>query len=165
MLLRPDHQLYNGNISAWQTAGAGGELAFQYRYDHLNRLLASQRQQRSAGQWQDVAAHGTSYQYDGNGNIVALCRQDETGADLDQLGYSYKPGTNQLAEVQDGVSTPSQPDDLEGTHRYAYDQIGNLTRDDGEGIEVAWDVYGKVSGVTPLGPLVANPLIGYRWNS
>lgn len=79
--------------------------------------------------------------YDYNGNIKAMTQQglyNSTSQTIDQLSYTYQPGTNKLAKVADaGVPTTGLGDFKDGTNTdddYAYDLNGNLTIDKNKNI-------------------------------
>ncbi|WP_176954518.1 RHS repeat domain-containing protein [Niabella drilacis] len=81
--------------------------------------------------------------YDYNGNIKAMTQQGLAGSSsllMDQLVYSYQPGSNKLAKVTDqaGNTRSYQLGDFnDGTNSgddYAYDVNGNLTKDENKNI-------------------------------
>ena len=72
---------------------------------------------------------------------------------MDKLDYKYIPNTNKLNHVTDFVTTatPSDYRDIksQSPDNYEYDAIGNLTRDNQEGISrIDWTVYGKIRQIT-----------------
>jgi hypothetical protein len=70
---------------------------------------------------------------------------------LDNLQYNYISGTNQLQYITDGVSNSVDATDLETqpSTNYAYNAIGQLTKDEVEGIlSIEWNVSGKVKKVS-----------------
>ena len=71
---------------------------------------------------------------------------------IDRLQYHYQAGTNKLDYVTDAAGHPTIRDDFQPGQQagnYAYDAIGNLTKDEQEGItQIAWTVYGKVQQIT-----------------
>jgi hypothetical protein len=95
------------------------------------------------------------------------------GLAMDQLSYKYQyvrndnskgeytPGesisdpqlhhlTNQLASVRDAIGDASYKVDIDNQSalNYTYDRIGNLVRDNSEGIKsIEWTVYGKISRI------------------
>ena len=162
------HELYNGNIAAWSSNVQESELYLaqgqpryrgltgqQYRYDELNRLVSSDMQRYREQQWQGTNQPGeysSSYRYDASGNLLSLERNAYGRNPLmDRLQYRYRAGTNQLDYVTDAANHPQiqddfRPDQVAGN--YHYDAIGNLTKDEQEGItDIAWTVYGKVQQV------------------
>lgn len=149
--------LYNGNISQATYAigllNNGETVGNSYQYDQLNRLLRVNRHTAitagsSWGNGSIATPFGENFSYDANGNILALSRNNNTGQVLDQLSYSYtrnelgKLVNNKLRDVQD-PSRPQIPDN------YTYDEIGNLTADEAEGLaSISWTVYGKIRQIT-----------------
>lgn len=166
--------LYNGNISSTiamtesdNQSGHDNNLMLQsYQYDYLNRLKSSKVSylQASLTDWETTPTNrfATSYNYDANGNITHLDRYDKTGTPFDELSYkyNYKDGNvnndfrlvnNKLNYVDDALSNTLGYGDIEAqpTTNYNYDAIGNLTKDESEGItSIEWTVYGKVKKVT-----------------
>nr|WP_321355560.1 RHS repeat-associated core domain-containing protein [uncultured Draconibacterium sp.] len=150
--------LYNGNIAAWThaTARTPGNLDYshlngqQFTYDVLNRIKSSKFENRSTGEYQ------STYSYDPNGNLLALNRNaagtTETEQEMDRLTYQYYDNTNRLKQVTDAVDAAkftSDVDNQTSTENYTYDEIGNLTADEAEGIaSINWTVAGKVSSIT-----------------
>ena len=164
-----ERNLYNGNIAAWASdaqenalAAQQGNLKYtgltgqQYQYDELNRLVGSTFRQYQNGSWQSPASageYGSSYSYDASGNLQTLNR-NAFGSNplIDRLQYHYQAGTNKLDYVTDAAVHPTIRDDFQPGQRagnYDYDKIGNLTKDEQEGItRIAWTVYGKVQQIT-----------------
>tara|TARA_R110002050_G_scaffold141376_2_gene266508 strand:+ start:18190 stop:26505 length:8316 start_codon:yes stop_codon:yes gene_type:complete len=180
--------LYNGNISHWvhsqlkNTNGlkdpAVNPRASVYKYDVLNRIKqATNLENTGTDTWTAYTtgpnaadAYKTNYTYDANGNLLNLDRYNELGILMDELDYTYDNGlagvalnSNQLTSVTDNsTNTVGGRGDLEGTHTYTYDGIGNLTietaqeqMDFGPGYQlfdvatnIYWTVYGKVKQVT-----------------
>jgi hypothetical protein len=100
--LQANNNLYNGNISSWTWNSANKEgmsnpdqvLGYKYQYDELNRIKSATyatKPQTSDGIWNDgsIGAYNTSYEYDGNGNIISLKRNDPQGAPMDDFEYQY----------------------------------------------------------------------------
>ncbi len=93
----------------------------------------------------------TTYNYDPNGNLLALNRNgDAANLNMDDFTYNYEAGRNRLTHVEDvygnvtGNDLPNQP-----AGNYRYDAMGNLVRDQSEEIaSIEWDVRGKVRKVT-----------------
>ncbi|HEY9084007.1 MAG TPA: PKD domain-containing protein [Vicingaceae bacterium] len=184
--------LYNGNISHWvhsQLSTIGGlkdpsvkPRASVYNYDVLNRIKQSTNFEQIGGDLlgnyafstytgvNGADAYKTNYTYDANGNLLNLDRYNALGILMDELGYTYDNGlagvalnSNQLTSVTDNsTNTEDGRGDLEATHTYTYDGIGNLTietaqerMDFGAGYQlfdvatnISWTVYGKVKQVT-----------------
>jgi len=159
--------LYDGNISRMYTWLQGqnlGGLGMNYRYDQLNRLKSQEGFTISSGGTQSLlasSAYGMNLSYDPNGNIKTLDRRGRaTNPAMDRLRYNYYPGTNKLAYVQDGVSStyPESPTPINGTvtdidnqspNNYTYDAIGNLIKDNSEGItNINWNIQNKITVIT-----------------
>jgi RHS repeat-associated protein len=111
------------------------------------------------------------FTYDANGNIEHQLRNDDQGNMIDSLHYHYyetagRKLQNRLYAVHDLVKETSFTDDIDdqGTivipalstgannvntaNNYGYDEIGNLTRDNQEGIaNIKWTVYGKIQKI------------------
>jgi YD repeat-containing protein len=99
-----------------------------------------------------------------NGNLETLKRwafDSDSGSKLmDNLSYNYKEGTNQLTHVDDSVDDDVflniDIDDQDENYtidgvsynNYNYDEIGQLTKDISEGLDIEWRVDGKVSSIT-----------------
>ncbi len=181
--------LYNGNISSWvqsQLNPVGttpmAPRADMYQYDLLNRIKQStslQYDNTSATGWGAITGNSvaialntfkTTYDYDANGNIVNLKRFDENGAQMDNMDYTYDNGaagtaslTNVLTQVTDNETTNVLlgRGDMEATHGYGYDAIGNMTLQAGPerlninatpglypvSTKIDWTVYGKIRSV------------------
>ncbi|UII80114.1 RHS repeat-associated core domain-containing protein [Flagellimonas sp. CMM7] len=166
-----NQDLYNGNISTW-TAHTAAEAKAKnansyvvgnaYQYDQLNRIKeataqafneASQVFEPINGQ---TDAFKTNYSYDGNGNLLTLQRFKDDGQLMDDLAYNYDltdPNlSNKLTHVNDGVGQVSaEINDLpnQNTDNYIYDAIGQLVRDNSEGLTYVWNTSGKVSEIVP----------------
>ena len=165
--------LYNGNISTWATHiqrahGINGVnapnllyedlVAYQYEYDVLDRIRSAQFNIRDWGnnQYVQTSEFGTEYEYDPNGNLLTLTRNGHNNAPnilMDQLTYTYQPGTNRLTHVRDllspgtsvgeawyandindavsveGSAGGATPQGQEPFDRFVYDEIGNLVED------------------------------------
>jgi RHS repeat-associated protein len=178
--------LYNGNISSWlqsQLNVTDGESILEaradlYRYDVLNRIKESASVKQTAANstsWGSYVSgnndgYRSAYKYDANGNILKLERFDESGTSMDNITYTYDDAAgmpahykNRLMSVNDGVAQTGYVSDLEGTHTYTYDAIGNLERETGKEqldpvntgtttlytveTNIKWTVYGKIQQV------------------
>ncbi len=137
--------LFNGNISAMKWSknlalGTVKDVAYNYAYDPLNRILSASYLNNTSGTWANSinAFSESGYAYDLNGNINALTRKGATGANMDLLGYTYGTGTaqgNQLLKVGDtGDKTTGFVDGANTTNDYTYDANGNMTTDQNKGI-------------------------------
>ncbi|MFC5047209.1 RHS repeat-associated core domain-containing protein [Aquimarina hainanensis] len=149
--------LYNGNIKQMTTALLNHKekpkgLQFNhYRYDQLNRIKSMQGYDIAGA---TVANYASSYSYDRNGNLQTLNRTavNKKGKPvrMDELSYTYKPNTNQLDHVTDAVRRKKFNDiTTQSAGNYTYDAIGQLTKDEAEGITaITWRVDGKVKSIT-----------------
>ncbi|MFP9099831.1 hypothetical protein ACLI09_12315, partial [Flavobacterium sp. RHBU_24] len=154
------YNLYNGNIKEMVTSfGDLAENNFSsqfntYRYDQLNRISSMTSRNIAYNAYDQSLSPTTSYSnaftYDRNGNIKTLQRKSTDGATFDQLQYTYIEGTNKLTHIADTATPLSGANDLTNQNyfNYVYDDIGQLTKDYGEGISIEWRVDGKVKRVT-----------------
>jgi YD repeat-containing protein len=164
--------LYNGNISsmAVNIPKLGQAQLYGYRYDQLNRIVAMDAftgLDGASNTWAPVAIqkYKERVTYDPNGNILTYKRNGNAARlVMDDMTYTYKPGTNQLDKVVDAATDASdadypnyndikrkQPDGSLGqaNGNYQYDEIGNLVSDASEGItNINWSVYGKILSIT-----------------
>ena len=146
--------LYNGNIAAMATSirNLGEEHATQsmnYRYDQLHRIAAAHATKWYEGTWTTtVGSYNTSYDYDKNGNIQSLYRNDRDAVTIDDLSYRYDPiKKNRLDLVRDGGTAEGLNN--ANPYEYNYDNIGNLIKNEEDGIkDIEWNIYGKVTKVT-----------------
>jgi RHS repeat-associated protein len=177
--------LFNGNISSWVqsqlntvTTDPIDPRADLYKYDLLNRIkqnISLKPSTTSTSGWENISntnsdTYKTEYSYDANGNILTLNRYDNNGIKMDELAYTYDNGAmnealnaNRLSSVQDlDASFLNGRGDLEATHQYSYDAIGNLVNEvaqerlnpTGSGYQlytvntnIDWTVYGKIKEV------------------
>ncbi|MDI9363588.1 MAG: RHS repeat-associated core domain-containing protein [Flavobacterium sp.] len=124
--------------------------------------------------------------YDPNGNIKTYLRNGATQNStaplpMDNLTYQYEKNSagqtisNKLRYVHDQIADANYTNDinsqttlslpqvltdnntLQTTDNYAYDAIGNLTKDTKEGISnIDWTVYGKIKTITKTNGTVIN---------
>lgn len=169
----PTLGLYNGNI-AWmatqvnqfdrQSMGTALE-AYAFQYDQLHRIKQAKRWQHDGTGWGNTNEwrYHTNYAFDKNGNLNTLQRHSDDGTLIDNFSYTYQSSggnraNNKLLGVGDAVSSGVFAGDIDdqppvvtggGTHyNYGYDEIGNLLRDDAEGIdEIVWNVQGKITDI------------------
>lgn len=134
---------FNGNISAvkWSTGvvGAANKQGYHYNYDALNRLSTSGHYKErivlgTGWVWQDDNSNlETGFNYDLNGNILALQRRGAKESTMDNLTYNYTG--NQLNYVNDTWdATTGFVNGNTGTDDYLYDVNGNMTVDKNKGI-------------------------------
>ena len=130
---------YNGNISGmkwsnYDTKDEGlSELGYAYTYDHADRLKDADHMKHVTS-WtttQGFDVMGT--QYDPNGNITHINRNDTDGSTIDDLSYSYVG--NKLLEVSDAADSLGFADDASIGDDYAYDVNGNMIKDLNKGID------------------------------
>jgi RHS repeat-associated protein len=138
-----DGRQYNGNISAmkWsvnQGMGDVKEMAYNFKYDPLNRLISAKNLQSSVlGTWSAGQYHEGDLSYDMNGNIKTLSRFGLASTAMDNLSYTYATG-NQLTKVADtGDKYRGFLDGVNTDNDYAYDVNGNMTIDKNKGITTA----------------------------
>ncbi len=135
--------LYNGNISAmaWSnnlSLGSIKQNGYMYDYDALNRIKTSVFKDKNTTTWNtpaNSALQETGFNYDRNGNITTLQRNDKRASGwMDNLSYTYTG--NQLMRVTDtGDDFAGFLDGQPGTgNDYTYDLNGNMTRDLNKGI-------------------------------
>lgn len=137
---------HNGNISAMKWSNKLGlgtirQMAYNYNYDPMNRLLsASHKQANTLNTW-ITGQYDESLTYDLNGNIKSLLRKGDNAVTIDNLTYNYgAAASNQLMYVKDDATDPSKKnlgffDQNPGTAQdYTYDGNGNLTRDLNKGV-------------------------------
>lgn len=141
----------NGNINnlVWQTDGFGGSFNTM-SYDGSNRLTGA------------LGAPYSEYDisYDKNGNILAL-KRGENGS-IDNLQYqnlndANDPGNyqgNQLMRITDTGGPEGFNNGNSGTgNDYAYDQNGNLLKDENKGItDIAYNIIDLPLSVTMSNP-------------
>lgn len=169
--------LYNGNISSMlvNIPKLGDAHLYGYSYDQLNRLTAMNAYTGlNSGNNSFVPSGTTHYRervnYDGNGNILSYLRNGEgANTSMDNLSYAYNLSggwlqNNKLRHVTDAViTTPGGYGDLkngQANDNYGYDAIGNLVKDESEGIAdggIEWNVYGKISQIPVLRSLEKLP--------
>lgn len=148
----------DGRLSGivWRGAGqSANKRAYGYQYDKLGRLTGAEFREYS-----NTAATGQPVQmawnknkidftvsnlaYDANSNILSM---DQRGVgivggsyqpvDMDKLTYQYAANSNQLDNVTDPSGNYNLNDFTDGhtgAGDYAYDQDGNLIKDQNKGI-------------------------------
>jgi hypothetical protein len=162
--LSAGNSLYNGNIAAMAVniPKLGGTMVYGYKYDQLNRIVRMNAYNGlNTGNNTFTPAATDKYaeriSYDANGNILTYLRNANAARlQMDNLSYSYKPGTNQLDKVTDAATDAaldeySKYNDIkqgQENGNYTYDEIGNLISDASEGINtIEWNVYGKIKRI------------------
>jgi RHS repeat-associated protein len=128
---------YNGNISGmkWHVnEGDGYTVAgYGFEYDDLNRLKHANGGYKNGSGFTDGSMFDVDVEYDKNGNIGVLSRNDANGSTIDFLEYSYEG--NQLTSVEDIFMQDDgfYDGNLGGTD-YTYDKNGNMITDANKGI-------------------------------
>lgn len=146
---------YNGNISGmvWKSKGNSEKRKYDFTYDGVNRLLKADFTQYTNGTFNKGAGvnydvkmgDGTdiSSAYDLNGNIKRMQQWGLGGmasSQIDDLIYTYIPGSNRLAKVTDQSNSTLQNlgDFKDGTNSgndYTYNLYsGSLESDKNKGI-------------------------------
>jgi len=83
---------------------------------------------------------------------------------MDNLTYNYIANSNKLSSVNDGVAAGNYSTDIDNqaANNYDYDEIGNMIKDNQEGItSIEWTVYGKIKAITKTG----GPAISYTYDA
>ncbi|HEY8938507.1 MAG TPA: hypothetical protein VIM65_24975, partial [Cyclobacteriaceae bacterium] len=131
---------YNGNISAakWSTNLGFATLtdpterAYKFTYDPLNRLLNAEHASK-VNTWSSSTSFSETINYDLNGNISYLKRNNGKGETADELFYNYGYGTlksNRLLSVSDGgMSSKIFKDGNTRGDDFLYDNNGNAIKD------------------------------------
>ncbi len=139
--------LFNGNISGMKWSnnlglGSLKEKGYAYEYDPMNRITSASFKEKTSS-WAtpaDDAFSVTNYNYDLNGNILALTRLDERGTNnvMDQLVYHYGSTStlsNKLLKVTDtGDKSKGFVDGTNTGSDFTYDGNGNMLTDQNKGI-------------------------------
>ena len=125
---------FNGNINGmmWRlyNGGTNQYKGYNFTYDGLNRLTQSDYGTCSGSTWTNVNNYDlTSVGYDANGNITSLNCKNSTGADRENLAYTYSGGGNQLSSVS---GTYNNVGGKNGS--FTYDANGNAISDGLRGI-------------------------------
>ncbi|MBK8642649.1 MAG: hypothetical protein IPN15_10700 [Saprospiraceae bacterium] len=157
--------LYNGNIRAMITAidrfmgayGKDGPAGYSYQYDQLNRIKGIDYYSGlNNNSWISAIKkddYQTRYSYDANGNILNLDRNGTTAGGnqlkMDRFTYNFKQQNNRLTHVDDVVNVSNYSTDIDDqqANNYKYDRLGNLIRDEAEGLSIEWNLSGKVSRI------------------
>jgi len=136
--------LFNGNISAmaWSNnlgLGTTKQNGYTYSYDKLNRIKTSVFKEKNTA-WSTPANYAlqeTGFNYDLNGNISSLQRNDRRSSGwMDNLAYTYTG--NKLLRVTDaGDDHLGFVDGTNTGDDYTYDANGNMITDLNKGISTA----------------------------
>lgn len=176
----PTENLYNGNIARQVTAfalpGTGNNFnnrhAFRttYRYDQVQRLTEAKNEVLDQSNFTTnpiATLFNSSYEYDADGNIQRLKRNDGTGSGstIDDILYTYQSGSDRLSEAYDqgySSSTVDFPRMPSGAN-YFYDATGNLAYDKFDSSKMTWNVYGKLRSVVDS-PAASPHIIYYDYD-
>ena len=160
-----DNNLYNGNINRMVNHLLDYEEqkieinSSSYTYDQLNRIRSMDSRLHLMDGDREVSYH-SDYGFDRNGNLTQLSRAAQNTT-FDNFTYNYVEAdlrgngqatlvNNQLASVDDAIIGSAVTSDIENgqsQQNYTYDHIGQLIRDDQEGLEIKWRVDGKVKSI------------------
>ncbi|MEM9859238.1 MAG: DUF6443 domain-containing protein [Bacteroidota bacterium] len=160
--------IFNGNISAvkWSdNLGMGGttnikERAYAYTYDPMNRIKTADHSHYTSTWSTNNYFQLSGLSYDLNGNIESLTRKDESGGNMDILGYSYSG--NQLLAVSDAGNDKGFKDGTNVGDDYLYDDNGNMIRDENK--DIATITYNHLNLPTRV-EKDANNYILYTYNA
>ena len=82
-----------------------------------------------------------------NGNLLFLQRKNQSGQVMHSIRYTYPNGNNRLGAITStGIASSI----------YQYDALGNLVRDNAEGLTVGWNAMGKVDTIHRNGSLLSS---------
>ena len=126
----------NGNISSisWQSNIFQDIIKYSFQYDGLNMLTDAI--------FEDEDSYTTHYEYDKNGNILALTRNSVVNnniVEIDNLTYSYE-SSNLLTAVDDGTGSAYENNGFKdnGVYlqtEYLYNTNGSMYKDLNKGID------------------------------
>ena len=140
-----------------------------YRYDQLHRIVAAEAEDWNSNVPEGI--HRTSYQYDRNGNIEKLYRNNASAERIDEIDYDYtkvngKLVNNKLNFTKDAAGLAEGGLETGQTYNYTYDKIGNLVKNTTDGIaDIEWNIYGKVEKVTKTpDPFGIQATVEYRYD-
>jgi len=127
---------YNGNIS-WMEWRVAGEVKHQYGFDYdgVNRLLYAKYKGKNEETCKEMpyGAYDVNIAgYDNMGNILGITRKGLTDlvdnlpeyGIIDNMVYSYHPGTNLLESINESGNTEHG---FKNSTTYSYDGHGNMT--------------------------------------
>ena len=82
-----------------------------------------------------------------NGNLLFLQRKNQSGQVMHNIRYTYPNGNNRLGSITStGIASSA----------YQYDALGNLVRDNAEGLTMGWNAMGKVDTIHRNGSLLSS---------
>jgi RHS repeat-associated protein len=157
-----DHTQYNGNIAGikWKSKGDGEVRAYGFGYDRANRLLHADFNQQFGSTWAKTDPANNNFNidfsvqmgngsdpytaYDDNGNIKAMKQwglKANSSSPIDNLSYTYYPGTNKLQNVIDSSNdTQTKLSDFRSSQQYMT-HLGTKTN---EAIDYQYDGNGNM---------------------
>ncbi|MBK6823025.1 MAG: hypothetical protein IPG87_08565 [Saprospiraceae bacterium] len=137
--------------------GKDGPAGYSYQYDQLNRIKGMDYYSGlNNNSWISAIKkddYQTRYSYDANGNILNLDRNGTTAGGnqlkMDRFTDNFKQQNNRLTHVDDVVNVSNYSTDIDDqqANNYKYDRLGNLIRDEAEGLSIEWNLSGKVSRI------------------
>ncbi|MCD2425923.1 DUF6443 domain-containing protein [Niabella pedocola] len=167
---------FNGNVAGmtWRGQQGGAPIRrYEFSYDAANRLMKADFKEASGTAFVKTATDFTSQMGDGNplnpnngaydlnGNIKAMSQWGLAGGStvlIDQLAYTYQPGSNKLARVTDNAGdmrSHALGDFNDGTNvddDYSYDANGNLTQDKNKNIQnITYNILNLPREITVAG--------------
>jgi RHS repeat-associated protein len=159
---------YNGNINGttWKAKGDGEKRKYDFTYDAVNRLTGADFNQLTSNAFSKAAGIDYSVSnltFDANGNIKTMSQKGwkfgSGSSYIDQLVYTYLPGSNKLKSVTDfsndavtklgdfktnaahpqaavksALTAASTQPQFDAISDYTYDVNGNLTLDNNKAI-------------------------------
>ncbi|MEM1322275.1 MAG: DUF6443 domain-containing protein, partial [Bacteroidota bacterium] len=135
---------YNGNISAmeWTTPSISGKGSYSCQYDNLDRLTAAYYNEVNAsGGTSNVYQYNMVASYDAVGNMMQLRRWAPMGSNftnIDNLHYRYN-SSGQLSDLWEYADLTQGFKSTAVAQSYAYDDNGNMTRDNHKDMTVAYN--------------------------
>jgi RHS repeat-associated protein len=151
--------LFNGLIAASLQGYRGSEpVRNLYRYDQAGRFTAHAR-----GADGFNGSFSSAVSFDLNGNISTLKRKGSSNQFIDEIGFSYRAGSNRLSFVSDDAVHSGQDrigDLKNGAHNFDYNENGALVQDD-EG-KYNWYHFGKIGEFQAAG---GGPKVSYSYDA
>jgi RHS repeat-associated protein len=161
---------YNGNITGmiWKSVHDGQIRKYNFSYDAVNRLTAANFTQYFNSSFNDSS--GVDYttnnlSYDANGNILSMNQYGlktpvaTSSVLIDQLSYTYQPGSNKLQKVTDAANDSSSVlgdfkylQSAKSDTDYVYDLNGNVIADKNKNISnIAYNILNLPQTITVAG--------------
>lgn len=135
-----DEAYYDGNISQMCSNGRYAKpFGLGLSYDEYGRLFDFNYAE-SINLNQNTNAFREDYEYDDNGNLIALSRTHKE-EQIDVLWYSYYEGTNRIQRISD-YSNRQEGYPCVG-ETYLYDSNGNMTYDPSRYIDVTYNRFNQ----------------------